>query len=48
MRPEEIEERESFGSKHELRCAVDALDLGSDTILGISNLYFRGAKGHNI
>jgi hypothetical protein len=29
-----------------LRRAVDALDLGSDTILGISNLYSIGAKVH--
>jgi hypothetical protein len=34
--------------KHELRRAVDALNLGSDTMLGISNLYYLRAKGHNI
>jgi hypothetical protein len=40
--------KRKFWIKHELRRAVDALDLGSDTMLGISNLYSRGAKDHNI
>jgi hypothetical protein len=42
------ERKENFGSKHELQRAVDALNLGSDTMLRISNLYSREVKGHNI
>jgi hypothetical protein len=46
---EQIEEepKENFRSKHELRRVVDALDLNSDTMLGISNLVFlRGQMPH--
>jgi hypothetical protein len=44
---EQIEEKENFRSKHELQRAVDALDPGSDTMLGISNLVFlRGQRPH--
>jgi hypothetical protein len=40
------ERKENFRSKHELRPAVDALNLGSDTMLRICNLHYQGAKGH--
>jgi hypothetical protein len=42
------DDQRKFWIKHELRRAVDALDLGSDTMLGKGNLYYLGAKGHNI
>jgi hypothetical protein len=37
-------DQEDGGSRHELRRAVDALDLGSDTMLGIINLYYLGGQ----
>jgi hypothetical protein len=40
--------RGSNRNQARVACAGERKSLCSDTMLGISNLYSRGAKGHNI